>query len=446
MSQLPVYLVLDPKLARLPRTALEKLQASRLVTMARYLYEETPLWRRKFDVVGLGPADIRGLEDLRRIPFCTKEELQKDQAANPPFGSYTASHSSRWVKQATTSGTTGVPLQRILSARDWGYILDRFQRNPTAGPGDTVVMLGPVDGLMGPMAICEYLARVGALVVHAGLSDARSKVRLLQSVRPTMVSGTPSFLLHMLEVAGEMGVELRKLGIRSIAAAGEPGGAVPATRQRLTKGWGASLHDGYGLTELFPLGGSCALSPALHIASDLVITEIVHPESGEPVPPGQPGEAVYTNLVGDTQALLRYRSRDIARLATDEACACGFTGTRLANSIEGRVDDMIWFRGVNVFPSAVEAVVRSFDELGDQYQIVVEGDRTLPTMTIRVEMASTASTSIDVQHRVREALRGTLRVRPDVELLPPGALPRIDAHRKSRRVVDRRRAEPVPGE
>jgi phenylacetate-CoA ligase len=443
MARLPDYLVLDPKLARLPRAALRELQASRLPPMVRYVYEEAPFWKQKFDEAGLTPGDIQGLEDLSRIPFCTKEELQTDQAAHPPFGSYAASHPSRWVKYATTSGTTGTPLQRILSARDWGYILDRFQRNPTAGPGDVVVMLGPVDGLLGPMATVDYLARVGALVVQAGLHDTRAKVRLLQSLRPATVSGTASYLLHMLEVAGEMGVELSRLGIRSIAAAGEPGGGVPATRQRLTKGWGAYLHDGYGLTEMLPLGGSCPLSPALHIVSDLVITEIVDPLTGQPVPAGEAGEAVYTNLVGDTQPLLRYRSRDIARVATDDACACGFTGTRLANSIEGRVDDMIWFRGVNVFPSAVEAVVRSFEELGHQYQIVVEGDRALPTMTVRVEVTPAFSASADLGNRLLEALSGALRVRPRVELLTLGVLPRIDARRKSRPVEDRRHPGPV---
>jgi phenylacetate-CoA ligase len=440
MGHLPDYAVLDSKLERLPRPMLRELQSRRLRAMVGYVHEETPFWRRKLHAAGLTPDDIRGPEDLPRLPFCTREELQADQAAHPPFGSYVGSDPSRWVKYMATSGTTGVPLQRVFSARDWGYVLDRFQRNPVVGPGDVVVILGPVDALMGPTAASEGMARAGALVVQAGLYDTKSKVQLIRDLRPTVVSGTASYLLHLLEVAAELGVGLRELGIRAISSVGEPGAAVPATRKRLGEGWGAFVNDGYGLTEIFPLGGGCLHSTALHIPDDLVVTEIVEPESGRPLPPGVPGEVVYTNLIGDTQPLLRYRSRDIARLAPEEPCACGFTGTRLSDSIEGRVDDMLWFRGANVFPSAVEAVVRGFPELSHEYRIVVEGDRALPTLTVRVEAQRELAPSerSALEGRVAEALAAAIRVRPRLELCPPGTLPRAEARGKMRRVLDRR--------
>jgi phenylacetate-CoA ligase len=215
---------------------------------------------------------------------------------------------------------------------------------------------------------------------------------------------------------------------------------VPATRQRLVDGWRAFVRDGYGLTEMFPLGGGCRHSTSLHIASDFVITEIVDAETGRPVEPGEPGEVVYTNLIGDTQPLLRYRTRDIARLTTDGACACGFTGSRLRDAIEGRVDDMIWLRGVNVFPSAVEAVVRSFAELADEYEIVVEGARAMPSLLVRAELKPGIASDAwhGLEDRVREALSTAIRVSAGLEILAPGTLPRAEAGRKARRVVDKR--------
>lgn len=440
-SGLPDYTVLDPALDRLPAGALRALQSDRLRAMVTYVYRETRFWRRKFDEAGVRVEDIRGLEDLGRIPFCTKAELQQDQADHPPVGSYAATPRDRWVRFFATSGTTGSPLRRVFSARDWGYVLDRFQRNPHVGPGDVSITLGPIDGLMGPTAGAEHAARAGALPVLAGMSDTRTKVRLICDLRPAAVIGTASYLLHLIEVAAEMGVDLPALGIRRVLSVGEPGAAIEATRRRLTDGWGAFVNDGYGLTELFPLGGGCPHSRSLHIASDFVITEVVDPDTGRPVPPEEPGEVVYTNLVGDTQPLLRYRTRDVARLAVGP-CACGFTGARLRDAIEGRVDDMIWFKGVNLFPSAIEAVVRRFPQLTSEYQVIVDGDVAKPALTVRVERADAATDPDSLRVQLSEALSGAIRVRARVDILAPGDLPRADGRGKLPRVHDRRMARP----
>jgi phenylacetate-CoA ligase len=437
---LPDYVASDPAIDRLPLDRLRTLQADRLRSMAQYVYDAAPFWRRKLEDAGTGPSDIRGLDDVVRIPFCTKSELQTDQVSQPPFGSYLACDPRRLVRFMMTSGTTGHPLTRVFSARDWGYVLDRLQRSPAAVAGDVFVTLGPVDGLMGPTASAESAARAGALVVHAGLYDSKTKVRLLERLKPAVVSGSASYLLHLVDVAREEGVDLRALGIRTVVSVGEPGAAVPATRQRLLEGWGTFVRDGYGLTELFPLGGGCRSSTSLHIASDLVVTEIVNPETGEAVGPGEAGEVVYTNIIGDTQPLLRYRTGDVARLAGDEPCACGFTGSRLLHAIEGRVDDMIWLRGMNVFPSAIEAVVRRFAELDDEYEIVVaRDDRGLPSLTVRAEARPGApiERADGLESRLADALAGAIRAAARVEILPYGTLPRADARIKRRRIVRR---------
>jgi phenylacetate-CoA ligase len=442
MSCLPNYLILDPKVDRLAPPLLRELQSQRLRDMVAYCYENTPLWRRKFDAAGLRPQDIGSIDDLPKIPFCTKAELQVDQQAHPPFGSYVGAARSHWARYFATSGTTGQPVRRVMSARDWGYVLDRFRRNPVAGPGDIAVVLGPVDGLVGPNASNESLAAMGAMVVQAGLYDTRTKVKLISELRPALVSGAASYLLHMLEVAQEMGVELASLGIRGLSSVGEPGGANEATRERLKRGWGVQhVGDGFGMTEIFPLGGNCPHSTSIHIASDMAATEIVDPESGQPLPPGEIGELVITNLVGDSQPLLRYRSRDYARLATTGTCTCGFTGTRLEGSILGRVDDMIWFRGANIFPSAIEAAVRCIPELAAEYQIEISGDSTLPRLLVRAEALQPDLPSdemIALRMRLRQVLKDAIRVTATVEIVRPGELPRPDARRKMQRVVDKR--------
>lgn len=447
MASLPDYLILDPRADRQPPALLREMQSRRLCEMVRYCYDATPFWRRKFDAVGLRPDDVRGIEDLPRVPFCDRAELQADQAAHPPFGSYVASGPSQWRKFVTTSGTTGTPLKRVFSGRDWSYVLDRFRRNPTVAPGEVAMVLGPVDGLMGPMGSAESLAAMGALVVLAGLYDTKTKLRLIGELRPAAVSGTASYLLHVAEVARETGIDLPALGIRTVASVGEPGGAVPETRRRLLEGWGAQhVADGYGLTELFPIGGSCLHSTSIHVASDLVYTEIVDPETGLPLPPGSVGEIVYTNLVGDTQPLLRYRTRDLGRLSTAEACACGHTGARLEGSVLGRVDDMIWYRGANIFPGAIEAAVRSVPQLGGEYQVEIGGTGELPTLLVRAESV-VGGLTVEARDRLAatlgEALREAIRVTAQVQIVEPATLPRPDGRNKLRRVVDRRRARQI---
>ncbi len=442
MSRLPNYTILDPGVLTLPKPELDKLQAERLVNMVRYVYEYAPFWKQKFDHAGIKPEDIRGLEDLQDIPFCTKQDLQEDQAAHPPYGSYTASPPEEWRKYFSTSGTTGTPVRRVFSKRDWSYVLDRFARSPINKPGDIYFILGPTDGLMGPSAGSQGLERCEAMVVHGGRYSTREKIKLIRDLRPSVVSGSASYLLHMLDIAREMGIDLSTCGVKAVNSVGEPGSAIESTRQRLNHGWGAFVADGFGLTEIFALGGNCPKSTSLHLPDDMVITEIIHPDTGEPVADGTPGEVVYTNIICDTQPLLRYRSRDIARSAGDEPCTCGSTHKRLVNSIEGRIDDMIWFKGVNIFPSLIESTIRSFDGVGNLYQIFLSGPQSAPDLTVRCEYSSPQAgvERNQLQRKIIDALNSNIGVRADVELLEPGSLPRPDDDSKLRHVVDHRTA------
>ena len=439
MAMLPRYGILDWKVDRLPGEALRTLQSERLRAMVRYVWEETPFWRAKMETAGVAPDDIAGIEDVAKLPTCDKAELLADQAAHPPFGSYVGIPRTHWFKTTATSGTTGRPLKRVYSERDWNYVLDRFRRNPQLGPGDVVMILGPTDGLIGPTVSAATAERSGAMAILAGRYDTDAKIRMLIEMKPTLVSGTASYLLHLIERARSMGVDLREAEVRTLSSVGEPGAAHPATRARLEEGWGAVVRDGFGMTELFPIGGSCPHSPDIHVASDMTLVEVRDLETGKEALPSEAGELVVTNLVGDSQPLLRFRSGDLVRRAEGAACACGFTGTRLAGGVLSRVDDMIWFRGANIYPGAIEQAVRAEPACGAEFRIRIDGDgKRLPTLTIIIEPAEGDVLDEAAQAAVRERLAAAIRVNPRIEVVPYGSLARVGPREKAKKVIDNR--------
>jgi phenylacetate-CoA ligase len=283
---------------------------------------------------------------------------------------------------------------------------------------------------------------MGALVIRGARYSTEEKIRIIHRLKPKLVCGTASFLLYLAEKARNGGMPFHRMGgVGILLSVGEPGAAIPATRERLLKGWSAqAVIDGFGITELFPLGGSCPGCGDTHISNDFVIVEVVDPETGEVLPPGMPGELVYTNIIGETQPLLRYRSRDMGVIAPFGPCpACGSTATRIVGGIQGRVDEMIWYKGINIFPSSVEAVVRGYGELTDEFEIVLRQDGEVQTLWVRVEAVSGLSTEERkgleerISKKLVEALEG---VHAGVEILDEGTLPRTEY--KGRRVRDLR--------
>jgi phenylacetate-CoA ligase len=436
---LPDYRIADPALLSLPREELRRLQDERLRAMLHYVYERSPFWRGKLEGAGVAPDDIRGVDDLPALPFTTRAELNAEQAEHPPFGEYTCSPRDTWMGIFTTSGTTGRKLKRVVSRRDWRLMLDRFRRHPGPEPGDIYMLLGPSDGLLGPTIGLEANRQLGAIPVQAGMWDTRTKVRMIAELRPAVLAGVASYLIHLTEVAAELGVDLSRCGIKGLHSFGEPGAAVEATRSALLERFGdPDILDGYGLSEVWPLGGNCPFSTALKIAEDFTAVECVDPDTGEPLPEGESGEIVFTNLIGDTHPLLRYRSGDIGRLISSTRCECGSTFVRIER-IEGRADDMLWYRGVNFFPSAVEEVVRRQPALSPEYRIVLDdgGGGGLARVAIQVETLEDVPEPGELRKRLRVDLRGGLGVAPEVEVLPQGSLPRGEGQ-KVKRVLDRR--------
>jgi phenylacetate-CoA ligase len=434
---LPEYRADDPSVPTLPRSELVALQDERLRAMVEYVYATSGFWRRKLDDAGVEPGDVRGIADLPKLPFSTRSELDAEQAEHPPFGDYTCSPRETWMGVFTTSGTSGRKLKRVVSHRDFRLMLEPFKRAPAPPPGEIFMLLGPIDSMLGPTVGVEAARMRGSVPVLAGLWDTRTKVEAIADLRPGVIAGAASYIVHLSEVAEQMGVDLSECGLRAVTSFGEPGAAVDATHGTIERRFGVDeIVDGYGLTEVWPLGGNCPFSRALHIPDDLAAIECIDPETGEQLPEGETGELVLTNLVGDTQPLIRYRSRDVGKLIVSTPCECGRTVSRIER-IEGRTDDMIWYRGTNFFPSAVENIVRRQEGLSPEYRIVLdEGERGLPSVTIQVE-ALDGPESQALHDSVRAALRGGLGVNPQVELLPAGSLPRAE-RTKAKRVLDRR--------
>ncbi len=293
-TALPHYDLRDPAPLTMSREELTAIQDERLGTMVAYVYETSPFWRRKLDGAGVRPGDVAGVEDLPRLPFCTRAELDADQAEHPPFGGYACSPRETWMGLFTTSGTSGRKLKRVVSERDWRLMIDRFYRHPAPPAGEIFMLLGPIDGLLGPAVGVEAARERGQIPLLAGLWDTRIKVEAIAELRPGTIAGAASYIVHLADVAREMGVDLAACGVRTVTSFGEPGVAIGATHATISSRYGVSeLIDGYGLTEVWPLGGNCPASGALHIADDIAAVECVDPDTGVQLPEGETGEIVH---------------------------------------------------------------------------------------------------------------------------------------------------------
>ena len=442
---LPVYDVIDPKIDYFSKDEIRRMQEERLLFQVHHCYRNTRFWRRKFHDASITPKDIRGMDDLHKIPFTHKEELQADQKKYPPFGSYLGVHPSNLVEFVTTSGTTGKPLARVFSRRDWDATVRLALRDPYIRPGDIAFFTGPTDALFGPRSLVDRVTAMGGMAVRLSRFSSEDKVRMIQEYRPKIVFGTPSLILYLADVAKQMDIDFSETRpVHTLSLFGEPGANVPATRERIVKKWGVrAIIDAYGITEIAGMGSICTESGQIHCPNDFVIVEVIDPDTGESLGHGKRGELVYSNIYGDTQPLLRYRSRDIGKLCASDRCGqCGKTSTRIENGIEGRIDDMIWFKGVNIFPSAIEAVLRKFEILKDEFEIVLDQINEKQYLTVMVEVSQKVSkgeyegVTKKLEKKLAEALGG---VRADVELLSENTLPKT--MHKAKRVKDNRKKQ-----
>ena len=422
----------DRDLEALGREALRAHQWRRLQALARAAYPANAFLTRKWKAAGLsGAGDLRGWDDFSALPFTVKSELIEDQAAHPPFGENLTYPLERYVRVHQTSGTTGVPIRWLDTQeswdwwlRCWGFVL----RGAGIGPEDRVFFPFSFGLFIGFWAGFEGARALGALAIPGGGQDSAQRLAALEALSATALCCTPSYALHLAATGRERGVDLSKLGIRTTVHAGEPGAGIPSVRARIQEAWGARAHDHAGMTEMGAYGFECVAQAGLHVNESEFIAEIIDPGTGAPA---REGELVLSNLGRLGSPVLRYRTGDRVRAAIDP-CDCGRSFLRLEGGILGRVDDMLIVRGVNVFPSALEGIVRRFPAV-DEFMIEVVRRQEMDEVRLLVEVAD--GDSRPVAAAVQEAMRVDLGIRIEVVPVPPHSLPRWEL--KAKRLVRR---------
>ena len=428
-----------PELETMPREKLLEYQLDLFRKQVAYVYERAPFYRRKFDEAGVRPEHIKTLEDVSKVPFTVKEELRQSQEKHPPFGDFHCIPPEEGVRVFQTTGTTGTPVRSLLSKKDWlvNYY-DQFMYF-MYGYGIT-----KADIIFIPFNYGLYLAwwgihssfeQGGVLVIPGGGQSSEDRIRNILEWKPTVICGTPTYILFLGDAAKKMGVDLSKTTVRIVITAGEPGAQVPSTKKQIETTWGAKNYDDIGSTEISNFGFECVAQKGTHVIESMFLAEVIDPKTGKWVGPGEEGELVLSNLCCESMPLIRWRMGDIVKF-NYEKCECGRTFLRLDGGIIGRADDMFQFGGVNIFPSAIENFVRGTKEFSNEYQVIAPKMGSGKHLRIRVEPSSPALSHEEMDRAVKsfkEIFKFRIGVSPDVEVVKIGELPRFEG--KAKRVI-----------
>jgi phenylacetate-CoA ligase len=430
----------DEALETQSREAWNAQTLARLQSHLRLAYERSPFYRAHFDAAGAHPDQLRSLDDLRRFPFIDKAVLRDRQLAAPPLGDLCAAPERDVVYICASSGSTGVPTASPFTAEDFDDWIDYEARQFWSSglrPEDRYCHSLNFSLFVGGPCVLGAQA-LGALSIHAGTLPSDRLLGVLRQFQATAMWTTPSYAWSLGEAATRSGVDPRTdLNVRKIFVAGEPGGSIPETRRRIEELWGASVYDYYGLSDIFgSCAGMCEEKNGLHWAEDHIHVEVLDPETREPVKLGERGELVLTTLKKAARPIIRFCTGDIVSF-TDEPCACGRTSLRMLG-VHGRLDDMIIIKGVNLFPSDIEAIARDDKDLTGEYRLVVERVDRLDQLTVEVERAHGFNgTDEELADRVARRIKALAGVGALVRVLAPDSLPR--ATHKAKRVDDRRK-------
>jgi phenylacetate-CoA ligase len=415
----------------LKREQLRELQLRRVQELFEEILPRNAFYTTKFGA----KRQITSWDDFRKLPFTQKSEIAEDQLFTPPFGTNVTYSLDKYVKLHQTSGTTGKAPIRVLDteeswdwwARCWGHVY----RGAGVGPGDRVFFAFSFGPFIGFWAAYEGTRKIGAMTIPGGGMQTDQRLQSMLDNDVTVLCCTPTYALRMAELAEQMGIDLAGSSIHATVHAGEPGASVPGVRARIEQAFGAQCHDHTGMTELGATGFTCQEQNGVHMIESEFVFEVIDPLTLEPVPEGGQGELVATNLGRAGMPLIRYRTGDLARL-DPTLCGCGRTFARLAGGILGRADDMVVVRGVNIFPSAIEGVLREFPEVSE-FRIEVYSNRAMVELKVLLDPQPGADNGL--AERVGSRLNDRLLLRVPCELVPSGSLPRFEL--KAQRVVRR---------
>lgn len=446
-----------PSLETADRDTLTAWQAQRLGQLLIDIHGRNAFYTRKLDGAGItlpALASLRWPEDLARLPLTTKAELIADQEAHAPWGTALTEPIEQYTRYCHTSSTTGRPLKWIDTNESWQWMLDCWKavfRAARVNSADRIFFPFSFGPFLGFWSAFEAGCQIGAHCVPGGGMSSQLRLAMIDSVKPTVVCCTPTYALRLAEVAAEEGASgasgaaggagagagaraLAESSVRVVIVAGEPGGSISATRERIEQSWGARVIDHHGLTEVGPISFECWENPGyLHLNEAEYLCEVIDPATGEAVADGQMGELVVTNLGRTASPVIRYRTADIV-VRRSERCRCGRTFARLDGGILARADDMVNVRGVNVFPAAIESVVRRFAEVGE-FRSTVTQQNAMRALALEIELlpAAAAGDGAALTSALGQQLREALGLTIPVQIVPPGTLPQFDM--KSRRFV-----------
>jgi phenylacetate-CoA ligase len=428
-----VVAVLSPPFEAADRRKLAALQQERLqVTVGRTW--AVPFYRERLQAARLTPGAPVWPDELTRLPLTTKEDLREQY----PHG-LLAVEVGQVARFHATSGTKGRPVLVAYTANDlaqWAELCARLLTAAGVRPGEMIHNALGYGLFTGGLGLHAGAERLGCAVVPASGGGSLRQIQLMQDLRPAAVKSTPSYILHLADVAEEAGIDPGSIGLRSAILGAEPWSE--ALRRQIEQRWRLTAFDSYGLSEMFGPGVAfeCRERAGLHLQEDHFLAEVIDPATGERLPDGAEGELVLTSLTKEAMPLLRYRTGDRTALTT-EPCHCGRTGARLRR-VRGRTDEMLVVRGVNLFPSEVERVLTGFDRLRPHYELELGRSGSLDRLTVRAEMRSGLAPDPALAEQVRRRLKEELGLTAAVELVDALALGRREGT-KALRVIDRRK-------
>lgn len=421
------------------RDRIESFQLEALKRQLAYVGKHSDYYRQRWADTGFDGADLQGFEDLRRLPMVKKSDYVESLAQDPPWGTALAAPLDDVVRVHFSSGTTSSPTPVCWTQADldrWADLYARSAYSQGVRRHDVYQALFGYAWFVGGLGVTNAYAKIGCTVLPGGSSETERQIDVMARYGTTAVSGTPSFMLHLAETAEKLGKPLTGNKVTRIQVGGEPGGAIPETRAFIEERWGAKVFDGYGSLEFQPIAWECEHQTGGHLAEDFAFVEVVDADTGDPVPDGTPGVLVLTHLDKQATPFVRWWTGDVV-VRDSTPCSCGRTLSRLPGGVIGRGDDMLVVRGVNLFPSSVENLVRAAPGTAGEHLIILDKDVTDPQtgyltgIKVRVEVEDGAPE--DTAAQLAKTIRAELTVRAIVEPVPVGSLER--STHKSKRVV-----------
>ena len=430
-------MIFNPEIECMSREDMRRLQTERLIEVVKRCYENVPFYKKKMDQKGIRPEDIKSIDDITKLPFTTKHDLRDEY----PFGLQAVPMEE--VKRIhASSGTTGKPVVATYTQNDlnnWAEGVARVLAVGDVGPGDVVQVSYGYGLFTGGLGAHEGANKLGAIQLPTSAGNSEKQVMLMKDFGTTALCCTPSYALHLTEVMKKCDIKKEDLKLRVGFFGAEPW--TWGIRRELEEKLGIKAIDIYGLTEMSGpgVGGECQYQDGTHIWEDMFFPEIVNPDTLEPVAPGERGELVFTSLCKEAMPIIRYRTRDLTHLIY-EKCRCGRTAVRMGK-ILGRSDDMLIIRGVNVFPSQIEAILTEFPAFTPQYFITVDRKHNEDTFDLDVELRedlfspNPAKQMPFIKH-LYDRLVSVTGIKPNIHIQPPGTIERSMG--KAKHVLDKR--------